>query len=83
MPPKWVEEPPTAVHPVRGVLKVEKTPLVVINGSQKLINIRLYGYCGYGEVDCDPKMGGDCNNFFEHPGNKKCIILKLVYGYPE
>ena len=25
---------------------------------QKLIIICWCGYCGYGEVDCDPKMGG-------------------------
>ena len=25
---------------------------------QKLIIICWYGYCGYGEVGCDPKMGG-------------------------
>ena len=34
---------------------------------QKLIVICWYGYCGYGEVGCDPKMGGG-----NPPGGTQC-----------
>ena len=34
---------------------------------QKLIIICWYGYCGYGDVGCDPKMGGGTP-----PGGPQC-----------
>ena len=48
---KWVGDTP------RGVLKVENT-YIGYKWLQNLIITCWYGYCGYGEVGCDPKMGG-------------------------
>ena len=51
MTQKWVGDTP------RGSSKLKNTS-IGYKWLQNLIIIGWYGYCGYVEVVCDPKMGG-------------------------